>query len=129
MVISVIIIAFIGLCLSAYAFFVEQKIAANPTYKPVCDLSDRISCTKPLASKYGKFFGVNNTVFGLIFYAAMIVAALFNAHTLMLYGAIAACCVTVVLAYILYFKIHSFCLVCSSIYLVNICLLIAICSR
>lgn len=125
MTISVMIIALIGLCLSGYAFFVEQKIAANPTYKPVCDLSDRISCTKPLGSKYGKFFGINNSLFGLIFYTIMIVAALFNAHALMTYGAFAACGVSVVLAYILYFKIHSFCLVCSSIYLVNICLLIA----
>ncbi len=39
--------------------------------------------------------------------------------------AAAACAVSVVLAYILYVKIKSFCVLCSSVYGINVLLLIA----
>ena len=36
----------IGFLLSLYMFIVERKPENNPSYKPVCNLSDRVSCTK-----------------------------------------------------------------------------------
>ena len=125
MIISVVIIALVGLAISGYAYMVEQKIKADHAYKPMCDLSDKISCSKPIASEYGQLFGVTNSLFGIVFYASMVIAAVLGWHAFIFYGALASCIVSVFLAYILYFKIRVLCLICTSIYVVNILLLIA----
>lgn len=124
MILSIFILSLIGLCISVYAYFTEKKLQENPNYHPACDISDRISCSKPMQSQYGKLFFVSNSFAGMIFYIAMAIAALMNAKILVIVGAAAAFCMTLYLAYLLYFKIKSFCVVCTSLYLVNILLLI-----
>lgn len=48
----------IGFLLCGYAFYVEMKMKEDPTYKPLCDLDENISCTKPFNSTYGTGFGL-----------------------------------------------------------------------
>jgi vitamin-K-epoxide reductase (warfarin-sensitive) len=119
MVISILIVCLVGLGLSLYGFLVEQRLKENPNYKAVCDLSDRMSCTKPFKSPYGKILKFSNSTLGIIFYSVMIALNALNLHMLLFYGALSACAVSVVLAYVLYTKIQSFCLICTSIYVVN----------
>lgn len=125
MITSVFIIAIIGLCLSLYSVFVEYKIKYNPTYKPMCDLSDRISCSKTFLSPYGKILKISNGFIGDFFYSGMIYLAWFEYTTLLWYGALAAAFASVIFAYILFFKVRTICLLCISIYVVNIALLYA----
>jgi vitamin-K-epoxide reductase (warfarin-sensitive) len=125
MIVSVMLIAAIGLCISLYGFFVESKISEDPTYHPVCDLSDRVSCSKTFLSPYGNILKFSNTVLGALFYATMILLAWLGYTQLVWYGALAAVLASVAFAYILFFKIQTICLICISIYIVNIALLIA----
>jgi vitamin-K-epoxide reductase (warfarin-sensitive) len=123
MILPIFVLALIGFGISLYAYFVEKKIKEDASYKPACDLSDRISCSKPLNSQYGNLFFVSNTVAGMSFYALIALLAALNASTLILVAAIGACILTLYLAYLLYFKIKSLCLVCTSLYVVNFLIL------
>lgn len=125
MIMTVFIIAAVGFALSLYGLFVEQKIKTNPAYKPVCDLSDRVSCSKPFLSPYGKLIKMPNRVLGLLFYAGMMLLAWCDYAELLWYGSVLSVLVSAVLAYILYFKIKALCLLCTSIYFVNLVLLYA----
>ncbi len=119
MLISSFILGVCGFGLSAYAFFLEYKISRDPTYKPICDLSDAVSCSKPVLSPYGKLFGISNALIGIVFYAAVCTFAFAHAYTLLLYASIAACVVSLYLAGVLYTKIRVFCLVCTALYCIN----------
>jgi len=122
-ILSIFIVATIGLCISLYGLFVENKLTEDPTYHPVCDLSDRVSCSKTFLSPYGKLLKVSNTVFAILFYSAMMLLAYLEYIMLLWYGALAALVVSIFLAYILFFKIQTICLFCISLYVVNLALL------
>ena len=55
--IFIILLTLAGIVISIYAYMVEMNIAQNPEYKPACDLSDKISCTKVMGSSYSKMLG------------------------------------------------------------------------
>ncbi len=122
--IFIILLALAGIVISIYAYTVEMNISKNPEYKPACDLSDKISCSRVMASGYGKMLGISNALIGVAFYSLVFILACFSAATLIFYLSIAAVLVSIGLAYISYFRIKSFCLVCTSVYVVNILLLI-----
>lgn len=121
---SIIVISLCGFVACLYSLFIEYKIKYSPAYAPACDMSDKISCTKPIISPYGKLLGVSNSLVGLIFYAVIAVLAFFDATRLIFYCAIAACLVSIYLAWILYARIHTLCLICLAIYLINGALLV-----
>lgn len=118
------ILAAAGFLLSAYAFHVEKKIEQNKAYRPVCDLNDTVSCTRNLASKHSRILGLSNSVAGLAFYAIVFVLVFTSYATIIFYLSHIALLGSLYLAYVSYYKLRTFCLVCSSIYLVNILLFI-----
>ena len=117
-------ISTIGIILSAYALYIEHKKAKNAEYKAVCDINDKMSCTKAFSSEYGKTFGLSNSIYGIIFYIIVYLLILFNQINLIFYLSILAVIGSIYLAYTLYFKVKSFCLICNGIYIVNILLLV-----
>lgn len=121
---AIFIISIIGLLLSIYALYVERKNKREKLYKPICDISDKISCTKAFSSPYGKFIGLPNSLMGIIFYLIVIALAFYNQTQHLLYLSIVAMLGSLYLAYTSYIKMKNFCLVCSAIYLVNLLLLI-----
>jgi uncharacterized membrane protein len=125
MMMTVIIIATIGLVISVYGITVERKLQQNAQYKAACDISDAISCTRPFLSPYGKILGISNIWASALYYCAMIMIAIMNLPMIALILAYAGVAVSVIFAYILYFKIRSLCLICTSLYVVNIALAIA----
>ncbi|MBI5002048.1 hypothetical protein HZC31_01555 [Candidatus Woesearchaeota archaeon] len=118
----IIIICIAGFLLSAYSFYVEKKLEKNKKYKAVCDISDHMSCTAAAKSKYSAVGGVPNSVKGMFFYPFMAVLALVASPQVVFYLASASLVMTVYLIYVSYFKLKNYCLVCSSVYLVNILL-------
>ena len=56
------ILAVLGFALSLYGFMIEEKIKRNSTYKPACDISENISCSKPILSPWGSMFGFSNAI-------------------------------------------------------------------
>lgn len=116
---GIIIVAAVGLCISLYTYYVERSIKANASYKPACDLSDRISCTKPMLSEYANIFYFSNAFMSTSYYALVMLFAALNQLNLLLIAASAACLVSLFLAYILYVKIRAFCILCTSMYVIN----------
>jgi vitamin-K-epoxide reductase (warfarin-sensitive) len=51
-----LLVALVGIGLSAYAFYLDFKVAENPDYEASCDLSETISCTQVVTSEYGRLF-------------------------------------------------------------------------
>ena len=121
---AILITAIIGLILSSYAVYVERMAKKDANFKPYCDISDLISCTKAFTSKYGTTLSLPNGVWGLIFYTIIIILSIVNYSTAILYVSILSVVGSIYLASILYFKLHDLCIVCTGIYVVNIALLI-----
>ena len=113
-----------GYFLSLYAFFVEFQLHNKKKYAPLCDLSASISCSKAFTSKYGHMFGVPNSLFGILSYAFLFVLVSSGFYMYSFYFAALSLLGSLYLAYISYFKIKTYCLVCNSIYVVNILLVV-----
>ena len=62
MIISIMILSCLGFFVSLYTFIIEEKIKRDRSYKPVCDISDAISCSKPIMIQYGNLIGFSNTI-------------------------------------------------------------------
>ena len=120
----IIILAIIGFCISLYAYFTESKIKEDPNYHPACDINDRISCSAPLKSEYSNIFYFSNALMGMVYYILVGVLAYFGLHRLVLVATAGGAFMSLILAYLLYFKIKSLCIVCTSLYIVNILLLL-----
>ena len=120
-----LIIALIGLAISLYGISVERKLQQDAQYKAACDINDSISCSKPMLSEYNKMLGISNIWASALYYCVMIALIILNLPNLTLLLACAGVAVSVIFAYILYFKIRSFCLICTSLYIVNVLLAIA----
>ena len=118
------IISIIGVFLSLYSFYVEKKTAANHSYKPACDIRGNVSCSKAFSSKYGRIFGISNSVIGIVFYLIIFVLSLIEQINFVFYFSILGFFGSIYLAYISYFKMRNFCLICTAIYLINLLLLI-----
>lgn len=124
---AVPIIIAIGFALAAYAYYVEYRFEQSKrmgtTYKALCDIG-MFSCTKVFSSEFGymsQFFGlpkIPNSLVGMAYYGAELVADRYSTRLLMLMAA-ASCVGSVGLFYILTVKLRDFCLVCFSIYVVN----------
>jgi len=124
MVSALLVISAVGFFLSLYSFYVERKVSSQKNYRAVCDISDKLSCTKAFTSGYGKVFGISNGLTGMLFYALVSIAAFYGALNLTFYLSILSVLASLYLAYVLQFKVRAVCLICYSIYAVNILLLI-----
>lgn len=121
---GVFIVAAVGFAISLYGLWVERKKQENLTYKPICDISDKVSCSKTFLSPWGKLFGISNVYLGLLAYLVIMVLAVLGLQKLILYIAVALVLFSAFLAYILFVKIKAICLICISVYIVNLALLI-----
>ena len=122
-ILSVLVIAIMGFIISVYTYLVEYKLKTNRKYKAICDVNNKISCSKALLSNYSNLFGISNSVKGIIFYILIIFLSFFNINYVF-YLSIISVLGSIFLAYISYFKLKIFCLICTAIYVVNILLLI-----
>ncbi|GLV33878.1 Vitamin-K epoxide reductase [Carabus blaptoides fortunei] len=117
--------------LSVYAYIIETKFEADDKYEPMCDIHERISCTKAFASEYGKGFGLipedsifykPNSLYGIVHYCVTIALSMINTKfvtKLLLFLVVLSNLSSIYFAYILYFILYDLCVVCVSIYAVN----------
>ncbi len=118
------LLALLGLGLSVYSWYVDYRVDNDKTYKASCDINDRMSCTKASKSPYGKTFGISNSFLGMLYYIVIFVLALRGNTVYLLAATSAGLIMSFYFAYLLYFKVKSFCIICNSVYLVNILLFI-----
>src|SRR5262249_39897119 len=123
-----------AITLSVYGLYVEIKHDFSQSYVALCDISSSVSCSAAFLSPYGKGFGLlpdalsfRNPIFGLTFYAILLVLILFGSSVFHAQLVLGLCVIpnlaTIYLAYILIFVLHVACVVCISIYVVNLILL------
>ena len=124
MAFSIQILAILGFFVSIYAFYVEKKIAKNQKYVPVCDISENVSCSRAFVSEYSKTLGIPNSAYGIVFYSIIFLLDFNNLNTYVFYLSIPAFLGSLYLAYISYFKVKTYCLVCNGIYIINLLLLV-----
>jgi vitamin-K-epoxide reductase (warfarin-sensitive) len=118
------ILAGLGFLLALYTLYLHWKSKHEVNYKAVCDLSDRMSCMKSIRSDEGKIFGIPNGAYGIGFYAAIYLTTFPQLQNYLLPLAVLGVLFSLYFAYQLYFRVKTFCVVCTSIYLVNILLLV-----
>lgn len=123
----VVLIALVGLMICLYGLWVEKQLERDAGYKPVCDISDRASCTKVIKSPYARLLGFSNIYAGIIFYVVTGICAYIGLIHIVLLLAVCSCIASLFLAYILYTRIKTVCVICTAIYAVNALLLVASC--
>ena len=121
----VIILAVIGLLISIYGITVERNLQQDEQYKAACDISDMVSCSRPMLSSYNALLGISNIWASACYYLIVIAIALVDQPQLLMIITSAGLIATLIFAYILYVKIRSLCLICTSLYIVNIALAIS----
>ena len=78
-----------------------------------------------ITSGYGHlFFGISNGLAGMAFYILVITLNIFGMTNIIFYLSILSLIGSIYLAYMLNFKVKTVCIVCYSIYFVNILLFI-----
>lgn len=127
-----------GLCVSLFAIYVEYKKTKNNNYVSVCDINNRVNCSKVLTSKYSRLtkllFGlpdnhvmnIPNTYYGVLFYLAVFVYPLplltyipFR-EILFFCASVGSMILSLFLAFILYYVLDDFCIVCVTTYFINL---------
>ncbi len=119
-----LILSLIGLLISVYTLATERKLAKNKYYKPLCDINDKISCTKNFKSSDAKIFFIPNSLLGIFFFIIITVFTFFNYYNYIFYLSIPAFLFNIYLAYASHIKLKNFCLVCTFTYLIVISILI-----
>ncbi|XP_067391376.1 vitamin K epoxide reductase complex subunit 1 [Emydura macquarii macquarii] len=135
----------LGLALSVYALHVETSRERDPGYRAMCDLSPSVSCSKVFTSRWGRGFGLvedllgkhsvfnqPNSIFGIVFYTLQTLLGCTPstlAAVTLLGTSVVSIAGSLYLAYILFFVLHDFCLVCVTTYLLNGALLLLNCKR
>jgi uncharacterized membrane protein/protein-disulfide isomerase len=64
--------ASLGLAAAAASTWVHYRILNDPTYASFCDVNATFSCTEAYSSRFGAFGGVPVAVFGVIFFALVL---------------------------------------------------------
>ncbi|KFD67523.1 hypothetical protein M514_12077 [Trichuris suis] len=52
-----------GIIVSVYGFCLEVIKEYDPSYTPLCDVNQQVSCTKAMMSSWGRGFGIVSTLF------------------------------------------------------------------
>ena len=120
-----LVVAAAGFGLSWYAYHVEQFAGKKKGYHASCDFGEHSLCTKAFLSAYGKTFGVSNGTWGILFYLVAVILALLGEIQYLFLISSLSLLASLYLAYALYVKVKTFCVVCTSIYVVNILLVIS----
>jgi len=125
MILALRIFLVLGMLVALYTWRVKIKGEEKKKYNPVCDINDRVSCTKAVNSKYGSLLKIlPNHVLGLLFYVSAFAISFTSYDGLIFFMTIPAIIMTLVLAYISVFIQKNFCVVCICSYIVNIAVLI-----
>uniref|UniRef100_A0A8D1P3P9 vitamin-K-epoxide reductase (warfarin-sensitive) n=2 Tax=Sus scrofa TaxID=9823 RepID=A0A8D1P3P9_PIG len=121
-----------GLVLSLYALHVKAARARDRNYRALCDVGTAISCSRVFSSRWGQGFGLveqvlgkdsvlnqSNSIFGCIFYTLQLLLGCLRgrwASVLLVLSSLVSLAGSVYLAWILFFVLYDFCIVCLTTY-------------
>ena len=101
-------LAFVGLVISLYLLYAQKT-----NKKPACILGK--NCDIVIESKYAKTFGVENTIFGVIYYGILLAVLIFGIsvpYEMVLFATVCVALYSVYLSYLQFFVIKEFCDYC-----------------
>ena len=121
----------LGLFLSSALTYIHVMVHTDPSFSSVCAMGERLNCETVAASGWSVFMGIPVSVFGIVFYLILGLAALYSlmeqravipgiGMIISFLGSI----VSVGLFTLSSVVIHAFCLLCTATYVVNIVLFI-----
>ncbi|XP_055483550.1 vitamin K epoxide reductase complex subunit 1 [Psammomys obesus] len=126
----------VGFALSLYALHVKAARARDRDYRALCDVGTAISCSRVFSSRWGQGFGLvervlgsdsvlnqSNSLFGCLFYATQLLLGCWRgrwASVLLVLSSLVSVVGSVYLAWILFFVLHDFCIVCITTYAINV---------
>jgi len=111
--------ALLGMLVAAYSvrhwFMLEQGVGGDS----ICNISDYWNCDKVSLSVYGSWFGIPIGVFGLLYWAFVVLVSLLSnvKDNLIRYFLFPPCIVSLILAGILFADLNLGCIVCYLNYL------------
>ncbi|KAI6661725.1 Purine nucleoside phosphorylase [Oopsacas minuta] len=122
-----ILTALTGLSVSLYTAYIYRQKLYNPDYKALCDISETISCSDAIRSRYSKGFGlldgildsdsilnIPNFILGIIFFILYSLVTVTEYFTfLLLPAATISVCISIYLFYILNLVMKIHCLLMS----------------
>nr|UVZ36630.1 Vitamin K epoxide reductase complex subunit 1 [Rattus tiomanicus] len=124
-----------GLALSLYALHVKAARARNEDYRALCDVGTAISCSRVFSSRWGRAFGPvahvlgadsilnqSNSIFGCMFYTKQLLLGCLRgrwASILLILSSLVSVAGSLYLAWILFFVLYDFCIVCITTYAIN----------
>lgn len=119
-----IVLPAIGLALSLYAFYVHKKME-DFRYKPFCDISKKVSCTRAFRESESALFGLPNAVLGIIAYLLLILGEIYSVHTV---GYVLIPIMFIVSLYLLHILIKKkiWCVVCFATHVINVALMLSL---
>ncbi|MCX7958659.1 MAG: thioredoxin domain-containing protein [Deltaproteobacteria bacterium] len=131
--ITIIILATVGVIISAELTNLHLKVLSQPDYQSFCNISERINCDTVNSSRYSEVFSVPIAHLGFLTYIFIIILAFFALrghplanllNTFNLFIFIFCNLYSLVLFYISLAIIKSLCILCCGLYIVNLALLI-----
>lgn len=69
----IIYLSIIGLLIAGYMMYAKHQKKKNPSYKAICDINDRVSCTEMFHSNFASIAGIPTIVLGIVMYIAIII--------------------------------------------------------
>ena len=118
--------AALGLGAASTSSYVHYKLLTQPDYSSFCDMNATVNCTQAYLSPYGSFLGVPVALFGVLFFAlVLLLVALGGRDRSPARDAIPAyvfAISTAGLAFVLYLawasyaQLHTFCMLCAITY-------------
>ncbi|XP_008822027.1 vitamin K epoxide reductase complex subunit 1 isoform X1 [Nannospalax galili] len=125
-----------GFALSLYAVHVEAVRSRDKDYRALCDVGTAISCSRVFSSRWGRGFGLiepvlgmdsifnqSNSIFGCMFYTLQLLLGCLRgrwASILLVLSSLMSLAGSVYLAWILFFVLYDFCIVCITTYAINV---------
>ena len=114
-----LVFATLGFFVSAYALRIQTR---KQRRREVCDFSLTVSCTTVLLDPHGFFFGIPNSLAGMFYYGLVFMLAAVEQFVPLFYFSLIGLLFSASLAYISWWKLRTVCLVCTSVYLINLIL-------
>ena len=133
-----------GTAIALYTLYVEHKLSTNEDFDALCDIDTGVfagaSCTTVLSSSYSHILShwklvekdsaldLSNAVMGAAYYVAAFLfdfAPVPNPAAVLLLAATGSLAFSAYLAFILTTQLEDFCVVCCSMYIVNVVIFVA----
>jgi uncharacterized membrane protein/protein-disulfide isomerase len=120
------VLALVGLAASLASLYVHHQLIVQPGYASFCDINETVNCNQAYLSRYGTAWGVPVALFGVIWFAAVLVLALIgtwgpppvrDSYPAYLFAtATVGLAVVLYMAYAAFFVLKAVCVMCLTTY-------------